>query len=78
MKWYRFGTLWAVMFVVAVSALLCAAGRVAQADPVFLRPEEHVRGHIVVCFLALVLEAALAHQLQAQGLLAATRRPWPT
>jgi hypothetical protein len=38
-----------------------------QMRPVFLRTEDHVRGHIVVCFLALVLEAALARQLKAQG-----------
>ena len=38
-----------------------------EISPVFLRTEEHVRGHIVVCFLALVLEAALARQLKDQG-----------
>ncbi len=35
--------------------------------PVFLRTEDHVRGHIMVCFLALALEAALARQFKAQG-----------
>lgn len=38
-----------------------------EIRPVFLRTEDHVRGHIVVCSLALVLEAALARQLKAQG-----------
>ena len=32
--------------------------------PVFLRNEDHVRSHIVVCFLALVLEAALQRLLK--------------
>ena len=35
--------------------------------PVFLRTEEHVRGHIMVCFLALVMEAALQRLLKEQG-----------
>lgn len=35
--------------------------------PVFVRTEEHVRGHIVVCFLALVLEAALQRLLKKQA-----------
>jgi transposase len=35
-----------------------------EINPVFLRTEDHVRGHIVVCFLALVLEAALIRQLR--------------
>jgi hypothetical protein len=38
-----------------------------EISPVFLRREDHVRGHIVVCFLALVLEAALAHRLKTQS-----------
>ena len=38
-----------------------------EIRPVFLRTEDHVRGHIVVCFLALVLEAALARQLKTQA-----------
>lgn len=38
-----------------------------EISPVFLRTEDHVRGHIVVCFLSLALGAALAHQLKAQG-----------
>jgi transposase len=38
-----------------------------EVRPVFLRTEDHVRGHLVVCFLALVLEAALARLLKAQG-----------
>jgi len=38
-----------------------------EIRPVFVRTGEHVRGHILVCFLALVLEAALARQLKAQG-----------
>jgi transposase len=38
-----------------------------EIRPVFLRTEDHVRGHMVICFLALVLEAALARQLKAQG-----------
>ena len=35
-----------------------------EIRPVFLRTEDHVRGHIVVCFLALVLEAALQRLLK--------------
>jgi transposase len=35
-----------------------------EIRPVFLRSEHHVRGHIVVCFLALVLEAALQRLLK--------------
>jgi len=38
-----------------------------EIRPVYLRTEDHVRGHMVVCFLALVLETALAHRLKAQG-----------
>ncbi len=38
-----------------------------EIRPVFLRTEDHVRGHLVVCFLALVLEAVLARLLKAQG-----------
>ena len=35
-----------------------------EVNPVYLRTEDHVRGHIVVCFLALVLEAALIRRLR--------------
>jgi transposase len=35
-----------------------------EINPVFLRTEDHVRGHIVICFLALVLEAALIRRLK--------------
>ena len=38
-----------------------------EIRPVFLQTEDHVRGHIVVCFLALVLETALARKLKALG-----------
>jgi len=38
-----------------------------EIRPVFLRTGDHVRGHLVVCFLALVLEAALARLLKTQG-----------
>ena len=38
-----------------------------EISPVYVRNEDHVRGHIVVCFLALALEAALARQLKDQG-----------
>jgi transposase len=41
-----------------------------EMRPVFLRTADHVRGHIMVCFLALVLEAALQRLLkghQANG-----------
>ena len=38
-----------------------------EIRPVYLRLEEHVRGHILVCFLALVLEAALRHLLAETG-----------
>jgi len=38
-----------------------------EIRPVYLRTEDHVRGHIVVCFLALVLEAALLRLLKEQG-----------
>ena len=34
--------------------------------PVFLRTQEYVRGHIVVCFLALVLDEALKKFLKEQ------------
>ena len=39
-----------------------------EVNPVYLRTEDHVRGHIVVCFLALVLEAALVRQLRKDAL----------
>ncbi len=38
-----------------------------EISPVYLRTEDHVRGHIMVCFLALVLEAALLRMLMEQG-----------
>jgi transposase len=37
-----------------------------EIRPVFLRVEDHVRGHILVCFLALVMEAALQRLLKEQ------------
>jgi len=37
-----------------------------EIRPIFLRTEDHVRGHIVVCFLALVMEAALQRLLRKQ------------
>jgi len=39
-----------------------------EINPVYLRTEDHVRGHIVVCFLALVLEAALIRRLKKNAL----------
>lgn len=39
-----------------------------QVNPVYLRTEDHVRGHIVVCFLALVLEAALIRRLKRNAM----------
>jgi len=39
-----------------------------EINPVFLRTEDHVRGHIVVCFLALVLEAAFIRRLKKNAL----------
>jgi transposase len=39
-----------------------------EINPVYLRTEDHVRGHIVVCFLALVLEAALIRRLRRNAL----------
>ena len=38
-----------------------------EIRPAFVRTEDQVRGHMVVCFLALVLEAALQRLLKAQG-----------
>jgi transposase len=38
-----------------------------EIRPVYLRTEAHVRGHIFVCFLALVLEATLERLLKEQG-----------
>jgi transposase len=35
--------------------------------PVYLRLEEHVRGHILICFLALVMEATLRRLLAETG-----------
>ncbi len=45
-----------------------------QIRPVFLHTENHVRGHILVCFLALVMEAALQRLLQEQGLSSSYRQ----
>ena len=39
-----------------------------EINPVYLRTEDHVKGHIVVCFLALVLEAALVRCLKQESL----------
>jgi hypothetical protein len=39
-----------------------------EINPVYLRTEDHVRGHIVVCFLALVLEAALIRRLRRNAM----------
>lgn len=44
-----------------------------EVRPVYLRTEAHVRGHIVVCFLALVLEATLGRLLKRQGTQASYR-----
>jgi transposase len=38
-----------------------------EIRPVYLRLEEHVRGHILVCFLALVIEATLRRLLAETG-----------
>lgn len=38
-----------------------------EVRPVYLRVEDHVRGHIMICFLALVLEAALQRLLAGIG-----------
>jgi transposase len=38
-----------------------------EIRPVYLRLEDHVRGHILVCFLALVLEATLRRLLVETG-----------
>ena len=38
-----------------------------EIRPVFRRTQGHVRGHLVVCFLALVVETALARLLKAHG-----------
>ena len=38
-----------------------------QVRPVYVRAETHVRGHIFVCFSALVLEATLQRLLKDQG-----------
>jgi len=40
-----------------------------QVNPVYLRTEDHVRGHIMVCFLALVMEAALVRRLKRDAML---------
>jgi transposase len=37
-----------------------------EVRPVYLRTEAHVRGHILICFLALVLEATLGRVLKDQ------------
>jgi transposase len=38
-----------------------------EISPVFLRAADHVRGHILVCFLALVMEATLRRLLAETG-----------
>lgn len=38
-----------------------------EIRPVYLRLEEHVRGHILICFLALVMEATLRRLLAETG-----------
>lgn len=38
-----------------------------EVRPVYVRTEDHVRGHILVCFLALVLEATFQRLLKEQG-----------
>lgn len=38
-----------------------------EIRPVSLHTEDHVRGHIIVCFLALVMETALVRKLKALG-----------
>jgi len=38
-----------------------------EIRPIYLRLEEHVRGHILVCFLALVVEATLRRLLAETG-----------
>ncbi|MDP2952490.1 MAG: IS1634 family transposase, partial [Chloroflexota bacterium] len=38
-----------------------------EMRPVFLRTEDHVRGHIMVCFLALEMESALQRLLKERG-----------
>jgi transposase len=40
-----------------------------EVNPVYLRTEDHVRGHIVICFLALVLEAALIRRMKRNATL---------
>jgi transposase len=43
-----------------------------EINPVYLRTEDHVRGHIVVCFLALVLEATFIQRLRKEVTAGAT------
>lgn len=38
-----------------------------EIRPVYVRTQDHVRGHMVVCFLALVMETAMKKMLQQQG-----------
>ena len=38
-----------------------------EIRPVYLHTEDHVRGHILICLLALVLEATLQRLLKDQG-----------
>ena len=45
-----------------------------EMRPVFVRTEDHVRGHLVVCFLALVLEASLSRLLKEQKCTASYRQ----
>ena len=44
-----------------------------EMRPFYVRTEDHVRGHIVVCFLALVLEAALHRLLKEHSTIASYR-----
>ena len=45
-----------------------------EVRPVFVRTDDHVRGHLVVCFLALVLEATLSRLLKDQKCTASCRQ----
>jgi len=38
-----------------------------EIRPIYVRTEDHVRGHLVVCFLALVVEVALRRMLKERG-----------
>jgi len=45
-----------------------------EVRPLFVRTQDHVRGHLVVCFLALVLEATLSRLLKGQKCTASYRQ----